>query len=793
MGTRSASLRKSVTDLTRRRARSVLTVLTLAMAVASISFLAIPTLIDRAMQDEVRDGRLADVRITMQPVMLTSEQLATLAALPNVVAVEPRSSIDVRVLVGERRAPARVIGVRDFDHQSVDLVRLESGELPAPGELLADVQDANVGVYDGRPGDTLDVVGRDGARMPFEVSGRGRSLPGGEVVQDENIIVVYAPTATVAALGGQEGYGELSLRLQDASPRAAQETAEVVRRFLSAVPGFAGFANLPAVRAPGDWPGKSDTETFAKLLGVITVLALLSALVLIANTMSTLVAEQTREIGVMRAVGARRRQVALVYLRTALLLGGLGGLVGTGLGIGLSSLLAAYFGSMFWAIDVGFGVDPLIVAVSIVVGLLAPPLAALPAIRRGLHVDLREALDASGSSLGSQGPVDRTLRRAAFLPRVVQIGLRNVGRRPRRSVATALIVALAVGNLLAVLALAAAATRTSRASWGDHLEDVEISTGGRGPFDERARDVIRSTPGVAEVEPVLKNRVELAGREAFVWAVEQEPLFRYRIVDGRWFSAGELEARERVAIVERNLAQIQGIEVGDQVSVTTAAGEAALDVVGIAANQQENGTAVFVPLTTARAFLGRPDSTSSYWVKMDSPEPAAVDRATSLLEDRLAAIGYDIRSEIRYVAERDEVAANRSLTTSIAVLGFVIILISMVGLANAITTNVLERTREIGVLRSIGARARDVRRIFTTEGMALAIVGWVLGIPLGYALARLLVWLVWEVVEVRLPVVFPLWNISVALIGTVALALGVLFFPVRRAVRFRPGEALRYA
>jgi ABC-type lipoprotein release transport system permease subunit len=118
---------------------------------------------------------------------------------------------------------------------------------------------------------------------------------------------------------------------------------------------------------------------------------------------------------------------------------------------------------------------------------------------------------------------------------------------------------------------------------------------------------------------------------------------------------------------------------------------------------------------------------------------------------------------------------------------------SMVGLANAITMNVLQRTREIGILRCIGARARDVRRIFTTEGIALALAGWMLGIPLGYALDRLLVWLVWEVVDQRIPVAFPRWNVLIALVGTVALALVVLLLPVRRAVRFRPGDALRYA
>jgi putative ABC transport system permease protein len=117
----------------------------------------------------------------------------------------------------------------------------------------------------------------------------------------------------------------------------------------------------------------------------------------------------------------------------------------------------------------------------------------------------------------------------------------------------------------------------------------------------------------------------------------------------------------------------------------------------------------------------------------------------------------------------------------------------MVGLANAITTSVLERTREVGILRSIGARARDVRRIFTSEAIALAVGGWLLGIPIGYALDRLIVRFIWEVIDVRFPVVFPPWNILIALVGAIVLALAITALPIRRAVRLRPGDALRYA
>ena len=791
----SAQLRKSISDLTRRRARTTFAVATLALAVASIAFFAIPTLIDDTMQQEARANRLADLSVSIRPLPLTADQLAELAAVPNVVAVEPRSSVNARVLVGERRAQALVIGVRDFARQRVDVVRVESGTTPRPGEVLADVQDANVGVYDGDTGDTLTVVGERGAaeRARLAVAGRGRNLNGGEIVQDEELIVLYATTSTVEELSGEPGYSRLAFELRDQSPAAVASTVEALRRHLAAVPGFTGFDDLPDVRAPGDWPGKTETGQFADILSVITALALLSALVLISNTMTTLVAEQTGEIGIMRAIGARRRQIAAVYVTTALLIGALGAVVGLVLGVVMSSLLAQYFGSQFWAVDVGFGVDPTVLVVSLVVGVLVPPLAALPAIRRAVRTDLREALEATGSAVGGLDAGDRVLRRIAFLPRTMQIGLRGVGRRRRRSIATALIVALAVGNLLAFLGLSAAATQSTRTAWDSHLEDIRLWTTGRELFDAGAARTIRATPGVAEAQPALVNEVELAGEEAFVWGMPREPLLDYRLTEGRWFTAGEEQARERVGILERNIADRVGVDVGDRITLATADGRASFRVVGIADNQQEDGTVLYVPLTTLRSVLREPAAVDTYWIRTTSPDEALVDRTATLLEDRLAALGYETGGEVTYVLARDQIAENRSITTTIAILGFLIVAMSMVGLANAITMSVIERTREVGILRCIGARARDIRRIFTTEGLVVALAGWLLGIPVGYALNRLLVWMIWEVVDVRVPVVFPPWNILLALVGTVVLALLVIFLPLRRAVRFRPGDALRYA
>jgi putative ABC transport system permease protein len=790
----TALLRKSITDLSRRRSRTFFAVATLALAVASIGIFAIPPLMNRSMQAEVTAGKLPDLTVFTNPIVLDRARLRQLAAMQNVRAVEPRSWFEGRVYIGARRAPAYVLGVPDFAAQHADVVHVASGRSPRAGEVLTDLQNANQGLLHLRAGDSVEMIAADGSVRRLRVVGEGRNLAGGQDVTADNVVVLYATTGTVTSLGGVRGYRSLAFRLVDTRPAAVDATIAATRTALAATPGFRGFTWLPEVRAAGEWPGKADFEKFSDFFYVITVLAILSAFVLIANTMTTLVAEQTAEIGTMKALGGRRRQIAAVYLKTAMLLGALGMVVGVALGIVLSNVAVHYFGSTFFAIDVGFGVDWRVLLVSVLVGVLGPPLAALPAIRRATRVPLREALEATGSAVGSQDAGDELLRRVRFLPRTTQIGLRNVGRRRRRSLATALMVALAVGNLLAVLGLAAAVTDVTHANWRDHGEDVKLTTPSDRPLGARGERLLRATSGVASVEPMFDASITLGGQDGYVWAVRQQTMFRYHLIDGRWYTPAEERTGARVAVVERSIARSTGTHVGDRIRVETASGPVTLRVIGVASNLQENGTVVFVPLTTMHAVLrGTPANANDYWIRTTSHDHGFIDRTTTLLEDRLTAAGYDVGTEIEYVGEADNVASNRTITTSIAVLGLLIVAISLVGLANATTMSVIERTREIGILRTIGARSRDVRRIFAAEAITLAFGGWLLGVPIGYLLDRTLVWLMKEVVNVDVPLAFPSANVALALVGTVLLALLVTLLPIRRAVRYRPGNALRYA
>ena len=163
-------LRKSITDLSRRRSRTFFAVATLALAVASIGLFAMPALMNRAMSAEVAADRLPDLTIYTRPLVLDQAQLAALAAVPNVRAVEPRSFFGGRVYVGARRAFAQVLGIPDFTRQPVNVVHVASGAAPGTGAVLTDVQNAKQGLLTVQAGQTR----ADHRR------GRGRALAAGQ-------------------------------------------------------------------------------------------------------------------------------------------------------------------------------------------------------------------------------------------------------------------------------------------------------------------------------------------------------------------------------------------------------------------------------------------------------------------------------------------------------------------------------------------------------------------------------------------------------------------------------------
>jgi putative ABC transport system permease protein len=273
------------------------------------------------------------------------------------------------------------------------------------------------------------------------------------------------------------------------------------------------------------------------------------------------------------------------------------------------------------------------------------------------------------------------------------------------------------------------------------------------------------------------------------------PLYSYRLSTGRWFTAADTAGGARTAppvVLGPAVARTTGARVGQILTLTTAAGPTRVRVIGIDTGEINAGQIVYFPSQVLERLDGTPGAGNSIWFTTTSSDHAVIDRATTAAANRLDAAGYPVSTTEIYVAQAQLTAADTSILTIVQILGLVVVAITMIGLVSALGMGVIERTREVGILRCIGARARQIRRVFSAEAVLLATVGWAFGVLIGWLIYQGLLALVARYVDLSLPQEFLPVIPLITLAGVLVLTLLVIRGPLRRAARIQPGTALRY-
>jgi putative ABC transport system permease protein len=788
--------RKAWGDLTRHRTRTLMALFTLSVAIASLGFLAVPSLLNAAMNRQIAASHLYDVGITISALDLSPAQLHALGHLPGVAAVSPAVGYSTTVTTSSGPQNVELAGTA-LASAPVNTVALFTGAMPGPGQALADAGDERATGFTVSAYGTIDVRAASGKLVQLRITGTGLNLYATPGASGSSTPVFYAQTATVQALGGIRGYNYLGFRLTADSTSAQSMVITEVRAYLTGQTGSDPITALPAVRAPGQWPGQSGFNHIMALLYIITILAFASALFLISATMNTLLAEQATEIAILKTLGGRRRQIAGITLRTAVMLGAASAVAGTILGIVVAYLLAQYFAVKLIDVSFGFGIASGVVLASLLLGPVLAVAASLPALRRTLRRPIAATLtDADSSGYGSAG-LDRlaTSLSGTELPASIRMGLRNALRQKRRSVAAIAQVAVATGLAISFLALGQSITAVISQTVGLlHFSFAVGEATGQGarPFTSKALAVAASTPGVTGAEPIETSSVRYNGQDYLAWGIGTRTFYAYRLSAGRWFAGPDSSAAITPVVLGPAVARITGARVGQPLTLTMAAGSIRVGVIGIDTGQLNSGDTIFFPLPVLERIDGERGTSDSIWLTTASSAHAAIDQATTAATNRLAAAGYPVSTTEVYITEAQITAADTSILTIVQLLGLVVVAITLMGLVSGLSTGVIERTREIGILRCLGARARQIRRAFSVEAVALAVAGWALGILVGWLLYEALLSLLFHNADVSLPQKFPPVIPLIALAGVLVLTLIVIRGPLRRATRIRPGTALRY-
>jgi putative ABC transport system permease protein len=723
-------------------------------------------------------------------------------------------------------------------------VELASGHAPrGPGQVLVDEETARRKHV--RIGDTLTVIAPPGS---FEARVVGIA---GFTTTNAGAALFYfdTPTAQTRLLGRPGLATSISV---DAAAGVGDEQLE--QRVVAAL-GSRGHD----IRTAGE-QAKSDVEKLGGFLDVIKYVmlgfagvAVLVGVFLIVNTFSMLIAQRTRELGLLRALGADRRQVRRSVLTEALLLGLAGSTLGLAAGIGLAAGLIALMGLLGTNIDAGEMQIGWVTPVSAyVVGLGVTFVAAYLPARRAANVSPMAALSdaevagvgrplrvraVAGAAVGAAGAAalvgcvvaDRTASAASLLGLGVVLSLiatviagpllvrpvirvlggafpalfgpigrmsqRNALRNPRRTGATA--AALMVG--LALVGGMSVASESMTASFDRQIDrtlgaDFVVQNTNFLPFPREVTDAVRGTEGVGLVvrgrfTPVAVRLPD--GDRVETTAAAYDP--RLDEVADITYTQGDSAAALAPGhlAVDRDFARDHGVRAGGTLHVEFQGGRRAELTVGALTDQDSaegfgtQGGLYFGLGTLQRYAPGGQDSA----LYVNAAPGTGDDDLRANLEEALDPYP---QVQVRDLADykqlvRDQIAVLLYLVY--ALLGLAII-IAVLGVVNTLALSVVERTREIGLLRAIGLARSQLRRMIRLESVVIAVFGAVLGLALG------LVWGVCthEVLALQGMTVLaiPWLTIVAVVVGSAVIGVVAALLPALRASRMNVLAAIAH-
>ncbi|MCW2794221.1 MAG: transporter permease [Nocardioides sp.] len=590
----------------------------------------------------------------------------------------------------------------------------------------------------------------------------------------------------------------------------------------------------------GDDFAAKTKQGIAKILGFINTFLLVFAAVamvvgtfLIVNTFGILVAQRSRELALLRALGASRRQVNRSVLAEAFVVGLLGSTIGIGLGYVLAIGLKALFGVI--GLDLGAAGMELqlrTVVVSYVVGVVVTMLAAYLPARRAGRVPPIEAMNEHaavpesslrrrlltggglvvagvalmGVGFTQDGNTSLSLIGAGMLAILVGVSLaaavigrpvisglgavyrrtsgtvgvlatENSLRNPRRTAATAsaLMVGLTLVTLMSILGQSAKAS-TDKAIEESLTAELVVSNATGQFFSPAYAREIRQVDGVASVLPIRVANAKLGDSTAYLEATDPRALgsaIRLPVIAG---ALGSLT--DDTVLIRESTASSRHLAVGDQVTLTFPAGPRKFTIAGIYPSAGGAINNDFLMTLGGLTKSGIQPQDSLLFITKD---PGASEATVRAAIDKILADNPTVTlKNQREFADEQKGLIDTFLYIIYALLGLAVV-IAVLGITNTLALSVIERTREIGLLRAVGMGRRQLRSMIRLESTAIAVLGALLGVALGIVFG---VVLQRAIAEQGIDVLAIPW-VRLAVFVVLAAGIGVLaaVFPARRAAR----------
>ncbi len=695
---------------------------------------------------------------------IDAEQMAAIAAQargrPGVIEAAGRNQFTSEVEVNGR---LRDIPLQVFVAAPDDPMRMAKFEMqqrswpPSPGEVFLGRDTLTLlGVA---VGDTVTVKtpSREPVRLrvtdtvydpslspsPQEQTGRG-----------------YLSAASLPGPGGQALLDQLKIQVAD--PGQARPSRD--RDVIVAVAGEVGTwlqrehgLAIREIQVPKPYAHPHQWQADALLLSLLAggAAALLLSTMLVANMLNGLFTQQIPQIGIMKAIGAQSGRIGRLYLAMTLLVAVaatllalvpaiLLGRVAVGNFLGFLGIQAASLAAPWWTY-----------VVILAVGLGLPPLLALVPLVKTSRTTVRAAIDhhGVGSKPSAATGVLARLGRIRRLDRGLLMALRNTIRRPARFWLSVGLLASAGVVFVAGMSLSGGTEAIAQEQKQQRNWDVDVQLASPAAVDKIAT-MVKRVPGVSRVEalnvaqtgvagpgqiPVTRTYPDQGHGRVSVTALPAggTMLPPPKLLEGRWLNPGETGAVVLNQVTRNNT--VPNVGAGDTVQLIVGGKPTTWRVVGIAQERQGGGGGVYATAEGFADAMGQPQQANQLRIATNSHDEQTRQVVADAVDNTLTDAGTEVKSAAS-ISRSEAISEGHLGPIILILLGIALPLgvVGVIGLASTMSANILDRTREFGVMHAIGARPKAVRRIVVAEGVFMALASCLVAVLPALALTAVL-------------------------------------------------------
>lgn len=704
---------------------------------------------------------------------LDEATLTAVRARPGIAAAEARATLRARIEVQKDFwLPATLFVIQDFKAMQLSRFSYESGAISPPDGTMLLEREA-LKLINAKNGDQTKLKTKDGVQHTLTISGVVHD-PSLAPAWQEQTAYAYITPATLQLISGVEKLTTLKILVKDEAGKLSYDQKQIdatVSQLASWLKVEGHTIKSIQVPPPGKHPHQGMMTGVLLLLLTFSFTALVLGAILTATMINSMLAQQVRQIGVMKTIGAGTWQIARLYLGFILLVGVIATAIGLPLGVVAANRLAEVGIQLFNISLQSTAIPAWAYLVALLSGIAIPLLLAFFPIFQATRITVREAISEFGTQRTStkHGWINRSLSRIPGLDRSFLLAIRNTFRRRGRLVMTLVLLATAGSLFIGTMSAKSVLENELLEAAKDRKYDIELNLNRAEP-EERTRQLIATVPGVNIVESWKEQRASKAradglsvertypdgghGSATLITVPQQSKLIDLSIVSGRWLqdagtrtagkaagNSGEDTGVDTVVLNSAANAYFSRPKVGDVIAVAVNGQVLNLRVAGIAREIMTGAHLYINQASYDKNFgaVGTVATTATFRVALQKHDPDSIKTITSQIELTLEKAGVATGKSIT------ETMIGSAIDGHMAVLIVILLLMSSLmgavgalGLASAMGNNVVERTREFGIMRTIGGRSASILRNVIGEGVFIGLMSWFIAILLAVPMAILL-------------------------------------------------------